>query len=158
MNTTLKKVLLAAASATVSLATLSSASWSMNHGMGMEHDSGRMLSHMAERLDLSQEQREQVKSLLAAAQETTAADRERLQELRQGLHDQGADVDEGQAQAAADEIGQITSRLVYQATITQARVQMLLTPEQRAEMARLMEKRAERRGKWHRGGGVSRDD
>ncbi len=48
--------------------------------------------------------------------------------------------------------------MVYQAAMTKARVQALLTPEQREEMAELMEKRAERRSKWHRGGAASRGD
>ena len=158
MNKTLKKVLLGTGCATLSLVTLTSASWSMNHGMGIDHDPERMLSHMAERLDLTDEQREEVTILLTTAQQATATDRERLQELRKELHAQGADTDEGRLQAAADEIGQITSRLVYQAAMTKARVQALLTPEQREEMAELMEKRAERRSKWHRGGAASRGD
>ena len=146
MNKTLKKILLGTGFAAASLVGLASASWSMNHGMGMGHDPERMLSHMTERLDLTEEQREEVASLLAAGHEATAADRQRLQELRRQLGEQGVDFDESQARAVADEIGEITSRLVFQAASTKARVQALLTHEQRAEMARMMAKRGERRG------------
>ena len=160
MNRSLKKILLGTGFAAVSLATLSSASWSMNHGssMGMGHDSGRMLAHMAEQLELTAEQQQEVESLLTHAQESTAADRERLRTLRAGLRQQGPDFDAGKVQATADEIGQITGRLVYQAASTQAKVQAVLTPEQREEMAGLIEKRSDRRGKWHRGGGQSRGE
>lgn len=158
MNKSLKKILLGTGFAAVSLATLSSASWSMNHGsgMGMGHDPGRMLAHMVEQLELSAEQQQEVENLLTTTQQTTVADRQRLRTLRAELRQQGADFDSGQVQATADEIGQITARLVYQAASTQAKVQAVLTPEQREEMARLMEKRNDRRGKWHRGGDQSR--
>jgi len=151
MNNSLKKILLGTGFAALSLVTLSSASWSKNHGMGMGHDPDRLLGHIAERLELSGEQREEVADLLKSAEQATAADRERLRELRAELHRQGEDFDAGRVQSLADEIGQITSRLVYQSASTQARVQALLSPEQQEEMARLMEKRTERRGRWHRG-------
>jgi Spy/CpxP family protein refolding chaperone len=155
MKTTLKKILLGTGFAAASLVTLASASWSMNHGMSTGHDPQRMLAHMAQRLDLTEEQQAQVKSLLTSARESSAADRERLTQLRKELHEQGEAFDEGRVQALADEVGEITSRLVYQAASTQARLYQLLTPEQREQMAEIMEKRGERRGKWHRGGGES---
>ncbi len=151
MNNSLKKILLGTGFAALSLVTLSSASWSKNHGMGMGHDPDRMLAHMAEHLELTGEQRAEVANLLKSAEQATASDRQRLRELRGELHQQGPDFDAGRVQSLADEIGQITSRLVYQSASTQAQVQALLSPEQREEMARLMEQRTERRGRWHRG-------
>jgi protein CpxP len=158
MNRSLKKVLLGTGFAALSLVTLSSASWSKNHGMGMGHDPARMLAHMAEKLELTDEQREEVASLLNSAEQATASDRQRLKELRGELQQQGPDFDAGRVQSLADEVGQITSRLVYQAASTQSQLQALLSVEQREELAGLMAKRGERRGKWHRGSGQPFND
>ena len=151
MNKTLKKVLLGTGFAAASLVTLASASWSMHHGIGTVHDPERMLAHMTERLELDEQQQDQVEMLLRSAHESIAADRQRLHALREELRQMGSEFDAGRAQSLADEIGQITSRLVYQFASTQAQLQTLLTPEQRQELAEFMEKRGERRGKWRRG-------
>ncbi len=157
MNNTLRKILLGTGFAAASLVTLTSASWSMHHGMGMgmgmgkAHDPQRMLAHMTERLELDEQQQSQIETLLLSAQASMATDRQRLHELRGELQRMGLDFDAGRAQALADEVGQITSRLVYQAASTQAQLQTLLTPEQRETMAAMMEKRGERRGQWRRG-------
>ena len=150
MNKTLKKVLLGAGFTAASLVALTSTSWSMNHGGLMGHDPERLLEHMADHLDLTSEQREEVAGLLQAAKEATAADRQRLKQLHMALRDQGADFDIVQTREVADEVGQITASLVFEAARTHSSVQAVLTPEQRDEMLRMMDKRAERRGKWHR--------
>jgi Spy/CpxP family protein refolding chaperone len=63
----------------------------------------------------------------------------------------------GEAQKLADEIGEITTRMVFDATRTQAEVYQLLSEEQRQEMDALMEKRDERRAKWRRDGKSSKE-
>lgn len=152
MNISLKKSLLGAGFAAISLLTISMAAWSWGGGGGMEHDPGRMIAHMSERLDLTDEQQTEMEALLAAASEGSAADRKRLQQLREQLRDSKGDFNPEDARVAADEIGQITARLVFQAASTQARVYQLLSPEQREKMASMMAARAERRGKWRREG------
>ena len=52
---------------------------------GMEHDPARMLAHITKQLDLSAEQQASVESLLTAARQAGAADRQRMQELRSQL-------------------------------------------------------------------------
>lgn len=60
--------------------------------------------------------------------------------------------DAGAAQKIADEIGQITGRMVYRASETWAQVYQVLNAEQRAELDAMMAKRQARRGKWPKGG------
>lgn len=128
----------------------SSASWSMGHGG--EHDPGRMLAHMSERLDLDSEQKAAVQQLLSASREASAADQRRLRTLRQELMAMKGDFDADRAQGIADEIGEITSRLVFEASRTWSGVYALLNAEQRTKLEELMAQR-ERRGQWRKGGG-----
>ena len=150
MSNSITRALLGAAMAGLALLSLSAGSWAMNHGADMEHDPGRMIAHMTERLDLTQEQQGQIKEIMAASRTQSGADRERMKVLRQKMRAQRDNFDAGEAQNIADEIGELTSRTVFQATSTQARIYQLLTDEQKAEMDTMMEKRQERRGKWRK--------
>ena len=152
MKNSIGKALLGATMAGLALLSLSATSWAMKHGGGMDHDPARVVAHMAERLDLSAEQESRVEELLASSRENNAADRKRLQVLREQMRAQRQNFDSGEAQKMADEIGEITGRMVFDATRTQAEVYQLLTDEQRQEMDALMEKRDERRSKWRRDG------
>lgn len=113
----------------------------------------RMLEHMAEHLDLSDEQREQVRAIFDRGDELARADRERLHELRSRLRDNRDDFDAGAVQAAADEIGQITARMTYRMAEKQHQVREVLTGEQREELDEFAERRKEHRGKrlWRQG-------
>ena len=151
MKNSIGKALLGATMAGLALLSLSATSWAMKHGGGMDHDPARMVAHMAQRLDLSEEQQGRVEELLTSSRENNVADRERLQVLREQMRAQRQNFDSGKAQKMADEIGEITGRMVFDATRTQAEVYQLLTDEQRQEMDALMEKRDDRRSKWRRG-------
>ena len=154
MNNSLRKALLGAGFAAASLLTLSSATGSMGLGGGMDHDPGRMVEHIADRLDLSEEQLVEVEKVLDTTRDALAADRQRLKDLRSELYAQRENFDAGETQAAADEIGQITARMVYQATSSHAQIYQLLTSEQRQQMDSMIEKRHARRAKWRRQGGA----
>lgn len=142
-----KNWLIGAAAATTLAA--SAAVWSMGPGGG-DHDPGRMLTHMADKLDLSAAQRASVEELMSASREANQADRQRLQVLRQQLQAMRGDFDADKAQGIADEIGQITSRMVFQTSKTWSGVYQLLDTEQREELDNLMARREAHRGK---GGG-----
>ena len=83
------------------LVSLSAAAWAMGPRGGMDHDPGRMLTHMADRLDLSDAQQEQVKSIVEGGMEQSGADRKRLEDLRGQLKAMRDDFDQGQAQKIA---------------------------------------------------------
>lgn len=128
--------------------------WAMGPPEGMARDPVRMLGHMSRYLDLSVEQQSEVQSLLDSAQESTAADHQRMRELRTRLMSMRADFDAAQAQQIADEIGQLTGAMVYQASATLSQVYRLLDAEQRAQLDELMAQRGKDRGRPHRGGEV----
>ena len=151
MTNSITKALMGAAMAGLALLSLSAGSWAMSHGGGMDHDPAKMLAHMSERLDLTQEQQDQIKEVMASSRTQSTADRERMKVLREEMRAQRDNFDAGQAQKLADEIGEITSRMVFEATSTHAGIYQLLTDEQKAEMDAMMEKRHERRGKWRKG-------
>ena len=143
-----KRIVAAALGAVVSL---SATAWAVGYRGGMEHDPGRMMSYMAEQLELNDTQRQQVQDIATNARAQSAADRARLQELRAELKNMRNDFDAGAAQKMADEIGEITSRMVFQFSSAYAEFYSLLTPEQRAEVDQLQEERGERRSKrWHK--------
>lgn len=142
---------LAGSSLAVALAA-SAAAWSMGPCGGPDHDPTRMIAHMADRLDLSAGQRSSIEGLLSASREANAADRKRLGELREQMMGMSAGFDAGKAQIIADEIGQITARMVFESSKTWSDVYQQLTPEQRTELDEMAAKRESRRGKWHKGG------
>lgn len=157
MNKSLSKALLSAAAAGAALLSLSVASWSMGHGGGMDHDPARMVAYMTDRLDLSEQQTSQVKQLTASAREQSDVDRKRMQELREQMKALRDDFDAGKAQKIADEIGEITSRVVFQIISTYADIYQLLTDEQKAEMDDMLEQRESHRDRWRQSGRKSRE-
>lgn len=139
------------------LAAMSLTSWAMGPGGGMDPDPGRMLAHMADRLNLSSEQKSEVENLLAAGKEANAADHTRMQELRTQMMAMRGSFDEQQARRISDEIGQLTARMVYRASATWAKVYTLLDAQQKAQLDSMMARRAEHRGKWREDGGKQTD-
>ena len=131
---------------------LSAAAWAMGPGGGMDHDPARMVEHMSRKLDLSDEQKVAVEALVSSSRQASAQDMQRMRELRGEMKAQTNNFEADEARKVADEIGQITGRLVYQAAETRAGVYQLLNDEQRAQMAQMMEKRGEHRGKRGKGG------
>ena len=112
---------------------------------GGDHDPARMLSQMSERLELTDGQRDQAEAMMQAGKAESAADRQRLHELRGQLMAMQPSFDADTAQTIADEIGEITSRMVYRYASTYAEFYALLTDEQRTRLAQLQEERGERR-------------
>ncbi|MEM6579737.1 MAG: Spy/CpxP family protein refolding chaperone [Pseudomonadota bacterium] len=144
MNSKWKKRAVVAALA--SAVTVSAAAWS---GPQSKHgDPMRMFGYISERLDLSAEQQTEVGALMSVARQERGEDQIRLKELRSELMAMKGNFDEGRAQTIADEIGQITGRMVYQMSSTFAQVYEVLDADQRAELDSMLAKRSERRGDW----------
>jgi Spy/CpxP family protein refolding chaperone len=89
---------------------------------------------------------------MSASREANQADRQRMQVLRQQLQAMRGDFDADKAQGIADEIGQLTSRMVFQGSKTWSEVYQLLDAEQRQELEALMKQRDQHRGKRQKGG------
>lgn len=119
-------------------------------GYGMHGDPARMVARMTEKLDLSDDQKTGIEAILTETRGQSAADHARLQELRQQLRAQRAGFDADTARRLADEIGEITSRMVYGAASTQAQIYQLLDEEQRTELDEFMEEHEPRRDRWHK--------
>jgi Spy/CpxP family protein refolding chaperone len=149
----LKALLCGTAMATA--AGLSIAAWAMGPPEGMGHDPGRMLEHVAERLDLSAEQKVAVEGLVTQARDAGATDRERMRALRTELMGQRDNFDAAKAREISDEIGTLTGRMVYQASETWSQVYQLLSAEQRSRLDAMMKKRGGHRGKWRDDGEAS---
>ena len=141
------------ASVIVGASLVSVAAWSMGPGRGGEGDPVRALAQMSEKLDLSTDQQSKVKSLLASAKDTSTADRERMQVLRAEMMAMRDSFNADKARKTADEIGQITGRMVYQASETMSQIYQVLNAEQKAELDAMMAKRDENRGKRRAGAG-----
>lgn len=117
------------------------------HDMDRAPDPARMVERMSDQLDLSDDQAVQIESILENSMSASRDDHERLQELRSELKSGGGDFDAGEAQEAADEIGQITSRLAYRRANTNASIYEVLNDDQREAFEAFQSSREKRGGK-----------
>jgi len=147
------KVLLGACGALIVTVCVAASSWAIAPG-GRSFDPDRMLERLSHKLDLSEEQQAEVRPLLAESLESIAADRQRFKELRKAMAEQRRDFDAGTAQSMANELGEITARMIYARTSTKAQVYALLTEEQQAQMDDMAQRRKEhkRHRRMHRFG------
>ncbi len=127
--------------------------WAMGpQAEGVQPDPGRMMAQMGEKLDLSTEQQAKIKELTSAARQASAADHKRMQELRTEMSAMRDSFDATRARKTADEIGQVTGRLVFQASETWSQVYQVLNAEQKAKLDEMIAQRGQGRGKWRAGG------
>lgn len=129
-----------------------SAATGYEHGMMLGLGDERRVSRLVEELDVDASQAEEIRATHIATADATAADRERLQVLRDELRNLRDDFDPGEAQKLADEIGEITSRLVYEMTAMRASVRAVLNADQREQLDTLLEAHGsnrQRKSRWH---------
>jgi Spy/CpxP family protein refolding chaperone len=121
--------------------------WAMGpQAEGTQPDPGRIMAQMGEKLELSADQQAKIK------EQASAADHKRMQELRTEMAAMRDSFDATRARKTADEIGQVTGRLVFQASETWSQVYQLLNAEQKAKLDEMIAQRAQGRGKWRAGG------
>jgi len=104
--------------------------------MGGPRD-GAHLEFLADVVGLSDEQRDKMNELVDASKLAGAVDRERMRQIRDALFDLSAadaGFDTGQAQALADELGQIVARTAAANAELHWQIRQVLTDEQRAAM------------------------
>jgi Spy/CpxP family protein refolding chaperone len=151
MNSKLKTILCAAALAAATAVSVGARAMGPQ-AEGMQPDPARMISQMGAKLDLSAEQQAKIQELTTAARQASAADHKRMQELRTEMSTMRDSFDATRARKTADEIGQVTGRLVFQASQTWSQVYQVLNAEQKAKLDEMMAQRAQGRGKWRAGG------
>ncbi|MCB1689817.1 MAG: Spy/CpxP family protein refolding chaperone [Halioglobus sp.] len=149
MKVKLNRVLLSIVAPALATLFVAAASWSVPHDDERQHDASHRVAHLAKVLDLSEEQEAEVQTLLTSTLEASEADKSRLHVLKQQLLNEPGAFDAGSAQVTADEVGQITSRMVYRMASTYAAIYQLLDDEQRVEMQEMAEKMGERGGRRH---------
>ncbi|MCZ6828942.1 MAG: Spy/CpxP family protein refolding chaperone [Gammaproteobacteria bacterium] len=112
------------------------------------------IERMAEHLDLTAEQEQQITDLVKAAQIDNAVDRERLHQIRNDLRALSESFDDVAAQTLADELGQISGRLAYSLVSTMAAARAVFTAEQLQQIEEFRARHEEFReqfGSRHRG-------
>lgn len=144
MTKSRRKAFLAGIGAFIVTLCVAASSWSMSHGEG-ERDPSRKLEHMTRKLDLTEQQQADIGKLLTQSAGQSQADHARMKVLRQSAHEQRKAYDSAELQAIADEIGQITSRMVYERGTQQAKIYAVLSAEQQEKMDAMMEKRKMRK-------------
>ncbi|MDG1943116.1 MAG: hypothetical protein P8J17_02515 [Halioglobus sp.] len=146
MKKSMTKAVISTVAAGVALLSFAVGSWSMPLGAGYENDPARMTSFMSKKLDFTESQEASAKVILTTSFEEVEADVQRLKILKKQLRVQEDGFDAAVARESADEIGEITARLVFLKANTFAEISGLLNEEQRSKVARLIEKREERGG------------
>ncbi len=117
-----------------------------------------MLERLAERLELSDAQVETLRGLWTAHREQMAPLHEQAIDLEEVLEAaiHAEDFDEGALRAAARQLADARVELAVARARFGQEIRQVLTPEQRAEMRELHERRRELRGRgfgWHEGPG-----
>lgn len=105
-------------------------------------------------LDLTDEQKAQMKSIMQASKETTKPIREQMKANRLKLQtlSESGNFDEAQVQTIANQQGTLSAQMIVAKEKVKAQMFAILTPEQKtkaAEMkAQFKQKREERKQKW----------
>jgi Spy/CpxP family protein refolding chaperone len=109
------------------------------HGMGFGHrgmDADSYIDRMAQRLDLTTEQRDKVRALVDKARPQTRALRDKMSENRKQLHAlavQGT-AKESEVRKLADSQGKLIADMIVQRSKLRSEISAVLTPEQREQL------------------------
>jgi protein CpxP len=120
-------------------------------GHGRGHGGGGM---MLRGLDLTDDQKNQVKQIMEASKSKVQPLRESMKANRDKLHQATADgkFDEAQVQALATEQANISAQLLVERTRTKSQIFQILTPEQRTKAAQMKESFKGGKKGWRHGG------
>ena len=113
-----------------------------------------MMGMAFERLELSEQQREEIHAILETQREESSELRGVTLEKRRALHAaaraEGAEgLDEEAIRLAASELAAVEAEIVIRHARVRQRVRSVLTPEQRDELEQMREEREERRVRRH---------
>lgn len=105
-------------------------------------------------LDLTDEQKAQVKTIMQSSRESSKPLREQMKANRQKLQtlSDSGNFDQAQVQALADEQGRLTAQMIVEKEKVKSQISAILTAEQKAKAAEMKaqfkQKREERKQKW----------
>jgi Spy/CpxP family protein refolding chaperone len=102
---------------------------------------------IAEHLDLTSAQKDQIKALRQAFRETHASELQALKDLRQQMKEARQAKDREQAEQIREQMKTKMQALKADREQLHSRIQAVLTPEQQQKLAELKAKRTEHRGK-----------
>lgn len=137
------------------LTTLAIAEPPMGRSGGLSgRDPAQMVSHMADRLDLSEDQQTEITALLTAEQEKMQNEHYKLTELRNQLMSQTDEFDDDKVREITNDMGVISGELAYSRTFTFSEINKILTEDQQAKLESFLKDRGDRSG--GRGGRESR--
>ena len=112
--------------------------------------SERMLGRMSDKLDLTEEQQEQIKGIMETSQETREAARETMQENRQALRDldpAAADYDAKVAEYA-EVLASMKKEAILERADIRKQIDAVLTEEQQEKLAEFQDSRGKRFGRF----------
>jgi Spy/CpxP family protein refolding chaperone len=113
------------------------------HGMMKQgrKGEGRFLDRMADRLQLTTEQRSSVKTVLEKSKPQMTAIKEKMRTNRKALRELGRDgSDDSRVQALARERGDLVANLVIERSKIRSDIQQILTDTQREQMKQMRSK------------------
>ncbi len=114
------------------------------HGFRSDPMGARGPMSMLRELDLSDDQRQQIRALFDQVEASGAL--EKLREARESLHDAiESGADEANLRQQASVLGEAEGDAAVEWTRVRARIQEILTPEQKQELEQLKEQAEERR-------------
>ena len=110
-------------------------------GQGMKGE-GRFLDRLADRLELSTEQRSSVKAALEKSKPQMTAIKEKMRTNHKALRELGRDgsSDDNRLQALARERGDLVANLVIERSKIRSDIQQILTEKQREQMKQMRSK------------------
>ena len=124
------------------------------HFGGRHKRGGQMMGRMFRQLDLTDAQKEQMKTIGKTSRESLMPIMQQMRESRKTLNELTANgnFDEAQVQAIAAQQGALHVQMIVEKQRTKAALFAVLTSEQKAKLAELKQnfeqRRAERRAKW----------
>jgi Spy/CpxP family protein refolding chaperone len=157
MNNRLKKIAVAAIAATALAGAVAVAQTHRAPGAIRQAFAARHLARMADRLGLTDAQREQAKAILEQSRQAAEPIRAQLQQNRDAIADAiKSGKSDAELQALSTSAGTLVGQLATIHTQSLAKAYKLLTPEQKEKAAALREEFHSRLEGWmqHRGAGL----
>lgn len=122
------------------------------HGDSMMMGEGRMADRMAQKLNLTDAQKEQIKTIRESFREQNKAFFDQAKATREQMREARKAGDTAKADQLKATMEQNRTQMKHMREQLHAEIAKILTPEQREEFAKMQQMREERQGKMGKGG------